>query len=165
MENKNNSSEILLKALEDFKSQYPMSTSGDLQTFIIGWNKAVEILSLNDNTNNLLNYTIDNNTYNASGEKEYPIYTTDDEKLFLELISKLRMVGETNCDVWYDKDNCGVIVKEFDNKIVYFSINIFCSKFELYRKNKPSFKIFLKDMIMEHLRCDEDYKIDTSRIY
>ena len=29
--------DMLLKALEEFRSKYPNSTSGDLQTFIIGW--------------------------------------------------------------------------------------------------------------------------------
>ena len=34
--------EKLLKALQDFKTKYPNTTSADLQSFIIGWQEAVK---------------------------------------------------------------------------------------------------------------------------
>lgn len=40
--------ETLIKALKDFKSQYPNIDSGDLQTFIIGWQTAVKNLTITD---------------------------------------------------------------------------------------------------------------------
>ena len=41
--------EILSKALNDFKVKYPTITSGDLQTFILGWSEAVAQLLLKEN--------------------------------------------------------------------------------------------------------------------
>ena len=38
--------EKLLRAIEDFKKKYPESTSGDLQTFIIGWREAMNEIAL-----------------------------------------------------------------------------------------------------------------------
>lgn len=38
--------EKLLKALEEFKTKYPTITSGDLQTFIIGWQESEKTLGL-----------------------------------------------------------------------------------------------------------------------
>jgi len=46
----------LSKALQDFKTKYPSATSGDLQTFIIGWQEAVKncfIKSFNEHQENL----------------------------------------------------------------------------------------------------------------
>jgi len=37
--------ENLSKALNDFKTKYPNITSGDLQTFIIGWNECEKYLN------------------------------------------------------------------------------------------------------------------------
>jgi len=34
--------EKLQKALESFRKQYPMTTSADLQTFVMGWNARIE---------------------------------------------------------------------------------------------------------------------------
>ena len=35
--------EAILSALENFKKQYPLATSGDLQTFVIGCEAGVKI--------------------------------------------------------------------------------------------------------------------------
>lgn len=41
----------LSKALQDFKTKYPGATSGDLQTFIIGWQEAVKNCFIPDVSN------------------------------------------------------------------------------------------------------------------
>ena len=43
--------EKLSKALQDFKTKYPSITSGDLQTFIIGWQEAVKNCFIPDVSN------------------------------------------------------------------------------------------------------------------
>lgn len=135
MENKDNS-KLLLKALEDFKSTYPMSTSADLQTFIIGWNQAVKVLSLDNPVH------ITNNDSLALDEKE---------KLFLELISQLTL---KNDNVWYNSDGEWVILENVENKYIWFSYDRFWSKFESKFDFNIEIRDFLRGMVSKHLNLN-----------
>jgi hypothetical protein len=66
------------EAVKEFQKKYPNTTIGDVQTFALGWKKAVETI---ENQNNLsLKIISDNLDALKQMQKNEPIYNEDYDK-------------------------------------------------------------------------------------
>lgn len=136
-----NDSTKLLIALEDFISNHPTSTTIDIQNFIIGWNKAVEILSLSDDNINLINGKL--------------TLLKENEKIFLDLLSNLFK----NQNVWYDFNFRWSIIYHLKNKQIFIRYIGFIDKFKGFKNIKETLE-FLTSMLEKHCNINiKDVKV------